>query len=85
MITEELIPDDPETEEDDSYTVQHRDVVNDRADVTLAALRNASDPSIYIQRDLLVRNVIDYIIDEMGCTYTITPDLTAVDETLDGV
>ncbi|MBQ4111756.1 MAG: transglutaminase domain-containing protein, partial [Clostridia bacterium] len=85
VITEELIPDDPETEEDDSYTVQHRDVVNDRADVTLAALRNASDPSIYMQRDLLVRNVIDYIIDEMGCTYTITPDLTAVDETLDGV
>ncbi len=85
QITEELIPDDPETEEDDSYTVQHREKVNVPADVSLAAVRNSSDPDVYIQRDLLVRNVIDYVIDEMGCAYTITPDLTLVDPTLDGV
>lgn len=85
VITEEVIPDDPETEEEDSYIIQHKEIVNDRADVTLAALRNTSDPNAYVQRDLLVRNVIDYIIDEMGCAYTITPDLTRVDATLDGV
>ncbi len=54
-------------------------------DVSMAALRNASISDVYIQRDRLVRNVIDYIITEMGCTYTITPDLTNVDPTLDGV
>ena len=84
-ITEELVPDDPETPEDDSFTMQHKEIINVPADVTLAAVRNASDPAVYIQRDLLVRNVIDYIIDEMGCEYTITPDLSTVDPTLDGV
>ena len=84
-ITEELVPDDPETPEDDSFTLQHKEIINVPTDVTLAAVRNASDPTVYIQRDLLVRNVIDYIIDEMGCEYTITPDLSTVDPTLDGV
>ena len=82
---EELIPDDPETPEDDSYTVTRKKTVKVPVDVSLAALRNSSDADVYIQRDRLVRNVIDYIIDEMGCSYTITPDLTAVDTTLDGV
>ena len=82
---EELIPDDPETEEDDSYTVTRKETVNVPASVDLAAVRNSSDSDAYIQRDLLVRNVIDYIIDEMGCTYTITPDLSTVDASLDGV
>ena len=85
VITEEVIPDDPETPEEDSYTVQNKEVVNVPADVTLAALRNTSDPAVYIQRDLLVRNVIDYIIHEIGCEYTITPDLATVDPSLDGV
>lgn len=82
---EEIIPDDPETEEDDSYTATRKETVNVPVSVELAALRNTSDPDAYVQRDLLVRNVIDYIIDEMGCTYTITPDLTGVDASLDGV
>ena len=82
---QEFIPDDPETPEEDSYTVTHRETVNLPADVSLAAIRNSSDADVYIQRDLLVRNVIDYIIDEMGCTYTITPNLTGVDASLDGV
>lgn len=51
----------------------------------LATVRNATSADAVSQRDLLVRNVIDYIIDELGCTYTITPDLSAVDATLDGV
>ena len=82
---EELIPDDPETPEDDSYIKEHKVSVNVPADVSLADVRNTSDPDAYIHRDRLVRNVIDYIIDEMGCTYTITPNLTNVDPTLDGV
>jgi len=85
VITEEFIPDDPETPEDDSFTMQHKDVINVPADVSLAAVRNATTADAYVQRDLLVRNVIDYIIDEMACEYTITPDLTGVDAALDGV
>ena len=82
---EEFVPDDPETPEEDSFTITHRETVNVPVDVSLAAIRNSSDADVYVQRDLLVRNVIDYIIDEMGCTYTISPDLTNVDASLDGV
>ncbi len=84
-IEEELIPDDPETPEDDSFIYENKVMVNVPASVDLAAVRNTSDPLAYIHRDRLVRNVIDYIIDEMECAYTITPDLTGVDPTLDGV
>ena len=84
-ITEKFEPDDPETPEDDSFTYEEREIVNVPVDVALAAVRNATDPNVYIQRDLLVRNVIDYIIDELGCEYTIEPDLTTVDPNLDGV
>ncbi len=82
---EEFYPDDPETPEDDSFVYENTVNVNVPADVSLAGIRDASDPLVYIQRDRLVRNVIDYIIDEMACKYTITPDLTGVDPTLDGV
>ena len=84
-IEEELISDDPETPEDDSFIYENKVLVNVPAAVDLAGVRNTSDPLAYIHRDRLVRNVIDYIIDEMGCAYTITPDLTGVDPTLDGV
>ena len=84
-VVEVFVPDDPETPEEDSFTYEEKEIVNVPADVTLAALRNSTDTKSYIQRDLLVRNVIDYIIDEMGCTYTITPDLSTVDPILDGV
>ncbi len=55
------------------------------ADVSAAPNRDAGNLHTYVQRDLLVRNVIDYIIDDLKCSYTITPDLTHVDSTLDGV
>ncbi len=83
-VTEE-VPDDPETPEEDGYTYDRVVREDVPADVSLAAVRNASDPEVYIQRDRLVRNIIDYIITEMGCTYTITPDLSNVDAGLDGV
>lgn len=85
QIVEEFIPDDPDTPEDDSFIYENKVTVNVPADVSLAAVRDASHPDVYIQRDRLVRNVIDYIIDEIGCTYTITPDLSRVDPALDGV
>ena len=84
-ITEVTEPDDPETPEYDPFTYEEKKIVNVPVDVTLAAVRNSSDPAVYAQRDLLVRNVIDYIIDELGCEYTIEPDLSTVDPTLDGV
>ena len=85
---EETVPDDPETPEDESYTYVVEERVNvsvPRQEILLAALKNASDPHAYEMRDLLVRNVIDYIIDEMGCTYTLEPDLELVDPEMDGV
>ncbi len=55
------------------------------ADVSLAALQNPSSADAYVQRDRLVRNVIDYIIDELGCRYTITPSDELLDPAKDGV
>lgn len=84
---EEIIyyEDDPETPEDDAWEQIKRVWVNVPADVSLADVQDSSLADVYIQRDLLVRNVVDYLNTEQGCTYTITPDLTLVDETLDGV
>lgn len=77
--------DDPETPEDDSWQEERREWVDVPADVGLAALRDTSSADAYVQRDLLVRNVIDYLNTELGCIYTLTPDLSKVDESLDGV
>ncbi len=84
-VVETVIPDDPETPEDDSYTQKDRVTENVLADVSLADERNSIDHEVYVQRDLLVRNTIDYIITELACKYTITPDLSKVDPSLDGV
>lgn len=87
FLQETLIeePDDPETEEYDPYSYIKREWIDIPADVSLSAIRNTGNGATYAQRDLLVRNVIDYIIYELGCEYSITPDLSNVDETLDGV
>ncbi|MBQ9781409.1 MAG: hypothetical protein IJW00_10775 [Clostridia bacterium] len=78
-------PDDPETEEYDPYSYTKREWINLPADVSMAAVRNTGSADTYVQRDLLIRNVIDYIIYELGCEYSITPDTTNVDAALDGV
>ncbi len=78
-------PDDPETEEYDPYSYIKREWIDVPADVSLAAVRDSSSPDVYVQRDLLVRNVIDYIIYDLGCEYSITPNLKNVDPDLDGV
>ena len=86
MEKREEIPDDPETpDEDESDVIIRYEYVDIPADVSLAAQRNITGTDAFVQRDLLVRNVIDYIITEMGCTYTITPDLSGVDPSMDGV
>ena len=82
---EVFVPADPDIEGDEDYTYYKNVWKNEPADVSLAALRNAGSVEAHVQRDLLVRNVIDYIIYEMGCEYTITPDLSKVNEALDGV
>ncbi len=84
-VVETLIPDDPETPEDDSYVQKDRVTENHLSDVSRADERNSIDHEVYVQRDLLVRNVIDYIITEMACKYTITPDLSNVNASMDGV
>lgn len=78
-------PDDPETEEYDPYSYTKREWIDIPADVSLSAVRNTDSSNAYVQRDLMVRNVIDYIIYEMGCEYSITPNTSNVDATLDGV
>lgn len=59
----------------------------DGADVhaALSAVRDTSSPEAYIERDKLVRYIVDYIISELGCTYSIEPDLTHVSPDMDGV
>ncbi len=70
---------------DNSVSSAGDTVINIPIDVSLANLRNTSIADAYIQRDRLVRNIIDYIITEMACEYTITPDLSKVDPSVDGV
>ena len=54
-------------------------------DFTAATMQNATFDAAAVQRNDLVRAVIDYIIDEYGCAYTLTPNLDLVDASLDGV
>ncbi len=54
-------------------------------DFTSATVQNATFDTAAVQRNDLVRAVIDYIIDEYGCSYTLTPNLDLVDSSLDGV
>lgn len=77
--------DDPETPEDDSWIETRYEWVDVPVSVGMASVRDASSADVYVQRDLLVRNIIDYLNTEMGCTYTLTPDLSKVDSNLDGV
>ncbi len=54
-------------------------------DFTSSAMQNATFDAAAVQRNDLVKAVIDYIIEEKGCTYTLTPNLELVDDSLDGV
>lgn len=54
-------------------------------DFTYAAVQGATFDQATAQRNDLVRAVIDYIIYDLECEYTLKPDLEIVDPTLDGV
>ena len=61
------------------------DTIAAQVSLPMASVRNAAFADATVQRNQLVRQVIDYIIGTMGCSYTITPDLSSVDPTMDGV
>ena len=54
-------------------------------DFTAADVRGATFGTAVEQRNDLVMAVIDYIIKDLGCEYTLTPDLESVNPELDGV
>lgn len=54
-------------------------------EVSLAAVRDPESREGPLQRDRLTRAVIDYVIDELGCRYTLTPDPDRTSSALDGV
>lgn len=54
-------------------------------DFTVATVRGATFDKATVQRNDLVMAVIDYIIDDLGCAYTLAPDLESVNPDLDGV
>lgn len=54
-------------------------------DVSLAAVQDSGSREGPLQRDRLTRAVIDYVIDELGCRYTLTPDPDRTSSALDGV
>ena len=54
-------------------------------DFTAATMQGATFTDAAAHRNDLVKAVIDYIITDLECEYTLTPDLTLVDPALDGV
>lgn len=54
-------------------------------DFSGSTMPNATFDEAALHRNDLVRAVIDYIIETKGCTYTLTPNLDLVDDSLDGV
>lgn len=54
-------------------------------DFSVADVRGAAFAQAAVQRNDLVMSVIDYIIKDLECEYTLTPDLETVNADLDGV
>ncbi|MBQ7379035.1 MAG: transglutaminase domain-containing protein [Clostridia bacterium] len=71
--------------DEEAYDAPVYDIKEYPYDFTSAAMQNATFDAAAVQRNDLVKAVIDYIIEEKGCTYTLTPDLEIVDDSLDGV
>lgn len=71
--------------DEEAYDEEIFEIVEHPYDFTSADLPNATFESAAMQRNDLVKAVIDYIIEDMGCEYTLTPDLELVDASLDGV
>ncbi len=71
--------------DEEAYDAPIYETIEHPYDFTAAALPNATFDAAVLHRNDLVRAVIDYIIDEKGCSYTLTPNLDLVDDSLDGV
>lgn len=71
--------------DEEAYDLPIYEIVEHPYDFSGAAAPNATFDAAVLHRNDLVRAVIDYIIEEKGCTYTLTPDLALVDDSLDGV
>ncbi len=71
--------------DEEAYDEPIYEIVKHPYDFTAAAMPGATFDAAWAHRNDLVKAVIDYIIDDMGCVYTITPNLEPVDGSLDGV
>ena len=71
--------------DEEAYDEPIYEIIEHPYDFSGAALPNATFDRAVLHRNDLVRAVIDYIIEEKGCTYTLTPNLEPVDDSLDGV
>lgn len=71
--------------DEEAYDEPIYEIVEHPYDFSSATLQNAVFDTATAHRNDLVRAVIDYIIDDLGCEYSLTPDLSLVDPSLDGV
>ena len=71
--------------DEEAYDEEIFEIVEHPYDFTSAAMPGATFDAATVQRNDLVKAVIDYIIEDMGCEYTLTPDLELVNADLDGV
>ncbi len=71
--------------DEEAYDAPVYDTIEHPYDFTAATLSGATFDAATLHRNDLVRAVIDYIIEDKGCTYTLTPNLDLVDGSLDGV
>ncbi len=71
--------------DEEAYDEPIYEIVEHAYDFTAATVPNATFDMATLHRNDLVKAVIDYIIEEKGCTYTLTPNLDLVDDSLDGV
>lgn len=71
--------------DEEAYDVPIYKVTEYPYDFTAASMPGATFDTAGKQRNDLVKAVIDYIIEDLGCEYTLTPNLEIVDPALDGV
>ena len=71
--------------DEEAYDEPIYEIIKHPYDFSGATMPNATFDEAALHRNDLVRAVIDYIIEEKGCTYTLTPNLDLVDASLDGV
>ena len=71
--------------DEEAYDAPIYEIIEHPYDFSGATLPGATFDVAWAHRNDLVRAVIDYVIEDLGCEYTLTPDLELVDGSLDGV